>query len=244
MTKNYFILMFFISLPPFFTSCAEDVYENPVTIEDLYRQKVKELSIKYGINVRIDDQYLSKAILSKSLEDIERDIQSFASSSIMLNEVLEPSTIRTKMRIRRKKTLSEQDDIKTGSFRVSGSIYVNSSREKDNTFAKENINGQISGKVSWKYGNSGALQNSLSISISSEEYSTILELTDYHFDFDYVDKFEDITVHGSSLCTLHVDIYTYDADCSISREAGMSSGSIAIAPKFFANDDLLNEIIY
>ena len=56
MKKKHFLMMLIISLPLFFTGCVEDMYEDSVSMENLYRQKAAEFSKKYGVDVTIIEQ--------------------------------------------------------------------------------------------------------------------------------------------------------------------------------------------
>ena len=167
---------------------------------------------------------------------MENDIRALASLNICLQEVQETSSPRHRMRILRKKRLSEQNEIRSGKFSVIGSINVHSSVDSVNSYLYNFVNGECRGSVSWTYGNYSSLTNSVSVSVSPVHSTTNITFSINNCDFTYSEALNDITVNSTSTLTLAIDYYNVNnVNCSIVHTAGINEGQIYIQTPSFSN---------
>ena len=152
MKKKHFLMMLIISLPLFFTGCVEDMYEDSVSMEDLYRQKAAEFSKKYGVDVTLNEDKISEIVTLKTFDKIELDIKNL---SIQLHgmqvDSLESSPpLKNKMKISKRKSLSEGGGIYPTSGDRAAIFSCNIMRyDHDGNGYEHNLSGTI--KVDWSY---------------------------------------------------------------------------------------------
>lgn len=232
--KN-FLLLLFMSLPLLFISCAEDMYEDSFTLEDLYRQKAAEFSQRYGVQIELNDEHLSEIIATKSIADLENDFRLLSSLNITLTEQQSPKTLKQKMRITRKKTLSEYDNVVSGSFNVDGSLSCVAEYYPDSSTTKTlttKINTTCNGIVSWTYGN---LSCSLSININNiAGYIGTLTFASHYPQFFYDESKRDISINDY-VEVEKMDIGSYytvkHVNCKIQRSLGQAIGNVSITTR-------------
>lgn len=156
MKKKHFLMMLIISLPLFFTGCVEDMYEDSVSMEDLYRQKAAEFSKKYGVDVTISEDRLAEVIQTKTIEDLETDIQNIAVfAKSLTGNIYEqniPSSIKKKMKISKKKLRSEYINHSSGSFKgFSGVSAILTIKNKNGNVSAVTLDLYGEVEVSWNY---------------------------------------------------------------------------------------------
>ncbi len=223
MKETLFTLMLLVSIPVFFTGCAEDMYEDSTSLEDLYRQKAAEFSRKYGVEVRIRKEKLAEAVRTKTLEDLENDIRRLATLRIEL--IKEVPNLRQRMAIRKRKTRSEEPTEQKGSFHVTGSIHATG------------ITGDCSGTVSWSC---QLGQRTLDVNLN---YSNVVIITDtdtlyssgrcsFSFTnpiFTYYSDRNDISMNNWEDVYIDFDVYQVMLCCQIVKDFYYNEGTITIS---------------
>ena len=222
MKKTLFLLMLLVSIPVFFTGCAEDMYEDSTSLEDLYRQKAAEFSRKYGVEVTLNEEKISEIVATKSLEELEAEIREIADffSGLTINIRDRRPTLKQKMRIRKTKTLSEESVNQTGSFECDF-MYSGTVGNGSSNISIKNADGH--GKVDWNFKTNTSV--SLEVEIRPNFSTTIFQGS--HFQNGIPASFDQYgvkfgcngTITLSSLNQLYNIVETY----SISVNEEMSS---------------------
>lgn len=95
-----------------FAQCTNDEADETVTKVEILKEKAKQLSKKYGIEVTLNEEEIEKVADTLTFEQMERDFQQIA--ALNGTEIISTPTPRdrqkTRLRIKKDKTIEEERD--------------------------------------------------------------------------------------------------------------------------------------